>query len=476
MQSLDNNLLILNCIFKMVLGDIDFNFLVPAIGIYIGSIAYGLIFISGLNYIYVRAKPKYRAFKISLCHLWFLLGVCITWTIANQNFDYSWTVAADRNIWVGSFIIGFTFLFGIFIGLNEFLQTQRTFNYKMSLDKDVNRENEDKEIFELKPFELTDAKTNYEKLSDDSSEYSDELWSPEKQLCSAVLLIFTKIRGAFLFYWPFIFLSTVLTSSIFNAELTTLTYWLTIITAFMSTIVLIFISAKVMFIVSSVIQILFLVGLTISVITETFPFEASQILLWFIFIAFGIGYSTPDILILDSASLKYSELFLTLGLAIELIPIGLIQYFQINGDITIDSDMIIPHTIPLAVILLVLSFITAFLAPNNFNKTILQIRNKLNGYDTKAKQVNEQPSRIYNPNRPYDNQSFERSLPRTPLPEVSKNQARPASTSTPEPMSDYSVPDVNYDYNNVRPTTMFPRPRIGGVPSISKPPSLKSYH
>lgn len=456
-----------------ILGDIDFNFLVPAIGIYIGSIAFGLIFISGLNYIYVRAKPNTRAFKISLCHLWFLLGICISWTVATQSY-YSWHQAAEKNIWVGSFIVGFTFLFGIFIGTNEFLQTQRSFNYKMSLDKDVNRENEDKEIFEMKPFELTDAKSSYEKLSDNNSEYSDELWSAEKQLCSAVLLIFTKIRGSFLFYWPFLFLSTVLTANNFHSELSALTYWLAILSAFFSTILLIFISAKVMFIVSSVIQIVFLIGLTISLITESIPFQASQILLWFIFIAFGIGYSTPDILILDSASLKYSELFLTLGLAIELIPLGLIQYFQINENITIDSDMIIPHTIPLAVILVILCFITAFLAPNNFNKTILQIRNKLNGYDTKANQVNEQPSRTYNPNRPYDNQSYVSSLPRTPLPAVSQNQSRAPSTSIQEPMSDYSVPDVTYDYNNVRPTTMFPRPRIGGVPS--KPSSLKSYH
>lgn len=465
----------LNLISLFFVADFDYNFLVPAIGVYIGSIAYGLVYISGLNYIYLRAKAKTRAFKISLCHLWFLLGVCISWTIANQSY-YSWNQFSEKNIWVGSFIVGSTFLFGIFIGANEFLQTQRTFNYKMSLDKDVNRENEDKEIFELKPFQLTDAKSSYEKLTDDGSEYANELWSPEKQLCSAVLLIFTKIRGTFLFYWPFVFVSSFLTSSIFNAELPTLTYWLSLLATMFSTILLIFISVKVMFIVSSVIQILFLIGLTISFITETFPFEASQILLWFIFIAFGIGYSTPDILILDSASLKYSELFLTLGLAIELIPLGLIQYFQIIGDITINTDMIIPHTIPLAVILVILCFITAFLAPNNFNKTILQIRNKLNGYEEKAKPVNEQPSRVYNPNRVYDNQSFERSLPRTPQPvAVSQNTTGPPSASMQDPMSDYSVPaDVNYDYNNVRPTTMFPRPRIGGF-APSKPTSLKSY-
>lgn len=457
--------------------DLTFNFTVPAIGIYLGAIAYGIIFISGLNYIYLRANSKSRAFKLSLCHLWFLLGICISWTIVNQNF-YSWSQFSERNIFVGSFIVGFTILIGIFIGLNEFLQTQRNFNYKMSLDKDVNRESEDKEIFELKPIELTEAKSNYDKLSEDNSEYDNDAWSPEKQICSSILLIFTKIRGMFLFYWPFVLLSVLLTAINFNSETSSVTYWLAMMGALFSTILLLFISTKVMFIVSSTIQILLLIGLTISFTTEIFPFEASQILLWFVFFAFGFGYSTPDILILDSASLKYSELFLTLGLAIELIPLGLIQYFQLIDYITIDTDMIIPHTIPFAVILVILCFITAFLTPNNFNKTILQIRNRLNGFDTKAKEIKAEPYKIYSPNRPYDNQGYDRSLPRTPQSEVPTQipiiaPSTVPAASTQYPMNSYSVPDVSYDYNNVKAANMFPRPRIGGVPS--KPGSLKSY-
>lgn len=366
-----------------------------------GLIAFGFVFITGLNYIYIRSTAEYRSLKISLCHLWFLLGVALTWTIAFIPKENNVLIPPSqhnimiekRNTIIGSLIIVVSVVITIFI---VFLQNLKNCEYKISLDEDVNCENENREIFDVKEFDIT-AKITTTKYGLDRMNLLPKIqWSKAKQICASVILVLFKIRGLFLFYYPYMALSIVLNTINFGFETAGINYWLPVLGALISTILYRFLSPKFIFFISGAIQIFIFILLTITIAVEDVPYLIKNIFLFILFISLGFGYSTPDILILDSACLKYSEIFLTAGFAIEMIPIYLIKHFYTSAVeiniIYLEDTVKIFHTISMAVIIILLICIPLFLVPNNLRKTILEIRNTLNGFDNEVKLDDEEDS------------------------------------------------------------------------------------
>lgn len=355
-------------IFKKTLIKKKIQFLSELMGVSIGSVAFGLIFISGLNYIYVRAKTEIRTVKLSLCHLWFLLGIGITWTITAENDLFNFQT---KNKFVGSIMAGFSILVAILIILNEILNVQNDYNYKKCLDPDANRENEIDTIFSNNNFQITYIK-QAKQLYLDKKIWTTKTWSPRKQFWASIAVVLIKIRGLFVFYYPYYLLSIILGSLNFGFDLLWINYWFPVIGAIGGTILIRFTSPKLIFLFTTILQIVFLIILSVS-----FDYGyslATEVFLCFLLITFGIGYSTADILILDSASLRNSELFLASGFIIEMLLISAIQVVTLA-----DSDLN-PFSIPINMFMFFSLFIPVFLVPNNFNRTILQIRNKLNGY------------------------------------------------------------------------------------------------
>lgn len=346
----------------------NYKFLPELIGVSLGSVSFGLIFIAGLNYIYIRAKTEIRNVKLSLCHLWFLFGIGLTWTITAEN---ELSNFQNKNAYVGGIIAGFSIFVAILIITNELLNVQHDYNYKESLDPDVNRENAINSIFHKKNFQITYIK-QAKQLYLDKKIWTSKTWSPKKQYWSSIAVVLMKVRGLFVFYYPYYLLSIILGSLNFGFDLLWINYWFPVIGALLGTIVIRFTSPKLLFLSSSIFQIVFLVILTVSY--EHGYSLATEICLCFLLITFGASYSTADILILDSASLRNSELFLAFGFIIEMILIALIQV------VTVVDSSLNPFSIPINMFMFFSLFIPVFLVPNNFHRTILQIRNTLNGY------------------------------------------------------------------------------------------------
>lgn len=267
---------------------------------------------------------------------------------------------------------GISAFVAILIIINEVLNKQQDYNYKQCLDPDANRENQSKEIFVIKKFQITYVKQP-KQLYLDRKLWTSKQWNPKKQFWASVAVVLIKVCGLFVFYYPYYLLSIFLGTLNFGSDLLWTNYWFPVIGALFSTILIRFTSPKLLFLCSSVLQIIFLIILSVS-----FDYGytlATEVFLCLLLITFGFGYSTGDILILDSARLLNSEILLASGFIIEMILIAAIQVKTVA-----DGTSLNPFLIPINLFMFFSLFIPIFLVPNNFNRSILQIRNTLNGF------------------------------------------------------------------------------------------------
>lgn len=326
-------------------------------------------------------------------------------------------------------IAGSSILIALLIVLNEVLKTQNGCDYRSSLDADVNRENESCQIFTHKNFQITSMKRD-----SGTAMWATRSWSPAKQLLSSMGLVIIKLKGLFVYYFPFFILN--ITFGILNfGTKTWISGWFPVIGAFIGTILIRFISAKLLFLISSIIQIISLVVLTISLeFLLTPPFTSTHITLCILLFAFGLSYATNDILILDSASLQNSEIFLGFGFVIEMFLFGTLQIISYSSIKGINNVVIYiePYTFPITFLIFISLFVVIFLVPNTFQKSILEIRNTINGFGN-----NPNPYPMQNP---YQN----------PNPYQNQNQ-----NPNPNP--------YNYNTQNIQPMEQ-PIPRVSRVP------------
>lgn len=279
-------------------------------------------------------------------------------------------------------IIGSSIFIALLMVVNLIFNNQKGNDYRSSLDVDVNRENEIGQIFNHKHFQITSMKQDSGAIM-----WASKSWNPSKQLVSSMSLVIIKVKGLFVYYFPF-FLMNVAFGVINFRSVLWITFWFPVIGALIGTILLRFISAKLLFLISSVLQIIFLIILTVTMELGSYtisvqfgtvsPLVASHISLCFLLITFGLGFSTNDILILDSASLQNSELFVGFGVLIEMGVIGILQLVSYSN--YIETMNLNPYSITIMVFIFISLFIAVFLVPNNFQKSILEIRNTINGF------------------------------------------------------------------------------------------------
>lgn len=333
--------------------------------------AYGLTFISGQHYIYLRSKPQDRTFNLSLCHFWYLLGIAISATIIfplqkNYNFDKEVVKYIGASVTITSLVIVILFR------INDF---RKIYNYKESLDIDVNRESDSNQIFELKYFEIRnpDAYVLVE------NRIASQKFSPEKRGYMVLIVMFIKLRNVILFYYPFIvwFYESINQSG--NVNSLVVLIWLPVIGVTISTILLKKLDTKTIFEVSNIILLcsLLLASASLWKNSGIADDKLLRFSLLFVFAALGFAYSIPDNLVLDTANFLGTEIHMMLSFAVEMIAIGFIQWICITNGFVLNIALIIPVVV-FAVLLFLYDWICMI---KTFKQTILQISNTLNGFD-----------------------------------------------------------------------------------------------
>lgn len=340
-------------------------------GIYLGAIAYGFTFISSQHYIYLRSNPSDRSFSLSLCHFWYLLGIAISATIIfplqkSDNFDKEIVKYIGVSVTITSLVCG------ILLGVNEYFHKTKKYNYKESLDIDVNRESDSNEIFELKYFEIR----NPEATVLLENRIVSQKFSPKKRGYISLIVLILKLRNAILFYYPFIVFFFESTKQSGKVDSIVLWIWLPVIGVTLSTILLRIVDAKRIFEASNIFLFFSLIYLSTALWTNT-EYLDNRFPLFLVFLALGFGYSIPDNIVLDTAFFLHTEMFLSLGFSIEMVPIGIIQYYCFTNGIVLDISIVIP----VIVFIVLLFFYDWIYLIKTFKQTILQINNVLNGFD-----------------------------------------------------------------------------------------------
>lgn len=317
-------------------------------------------------------------------------------------------------------IISSSIFIALLMIVNEVFNTQQGNDYRFSLDVDVNRENEIGQIFNHKQFQITFTQHDSGVIM-----WASRSWNPSKQLLSSMGLVIIKVKGLFVFYFPFFLLNVTFGFVNFKTDIW-ISYWFPVIGALIGTILIRFISAKLLYLISSVLQIIFLIILTVTIEFGTLV-TVPHISLCFLLISFGLGYSTNDILILDSASLQDSELFLGFGVLIEMVVIGILQLITYSNNSDSALELFNAYTISIIVCTFISLFIAIFLVPNNFQKSILEIRNTINGFTGHNQQTpyqNPYPTPYQNPypsQMPYNyNSQNVQQFEQPPIPRVSQ--------------------------------------------------------
>ena len=102
------------------------------------------------------------------------------------------------------------------------------------------------------------------------------------------------------------------------------------------------------------------------------------ICLWFFFGLMSISAAVPDIAILEMSRLKYNEIFLAVGLIIEVVTVGSFQHFISSGDLLVNTEERYAwQAIAIIVVLVVTNLIIFLHMPNTKDKSLLQIQNEL---------------------------------------------------------------------------------------------------
>lgn len=100
--------------------------------------------------------------------------------------------------------------------------------------------------------------------------------------------------------------------------------------------------------------------------------------LWSFFLFLSVSASVPDIAILEMSRIKYNEIFLAIGLIIEVVTIASFQHFIASGDLQVNTETRYAwQAIAIIVILVVTNLIIFLHMPNTKDKSLLQIQNEL---------------------------------------------------------------------------------------------------
>lgn len=271
--------------------------------------------------------------------------------------------------------------------LNEILNFSKIYNYRQSLDSDINDINEEQNLFLNKNDTIDILKTisvpGYKLRILESNRKFSPVW-----------LLLLKFKGFIMFSSVMIYFAGM--ASIMNSESKSfdIIQWLVFGGSVVGLIAFRFYSTKNIFHLFSACQSL---GLIVSLMIYNRDEESlmdTAFTLWLYYAFLGGGYCIADIAILDVTPLRTVEYALAIGYLIEIFPVALLQYilfYQTEAIILRDNlTTFRAHGFVYISIILVLMVIVAIFMPNTYKKSLLEIRNELYGITYEEFQENTQ--------------------------------------------------------------------------------------
>lgn len=347
----------------------------PSVGIYVGLIGHGILYVSALSYFNIRTSGR-RFYKTSFCHFYYLLGVAVSSNVFNNTID--WQNPYARRIMVSK--VGLTIaisagivLFGFVI--NEILQwTYSSYDYKKCRDPTMERENNNGQLLMHKHFQIM-GYTSAENIPSSAPQHSETTL--------VVFSLLSRAKNVIMFYFPFYLINiyTTLGNILWFQTNFYVAQWFALGGILISIGLISHYKFQSAYKLSCAFKIVMLILVTCSALSN-FPNNAARVLMWVLFMSFGFGYSFSDITTLNMTALKYNELVLAVGYSLEIILIGMIHYYTIftpnaffNPNATSYVQIFLRHTISFTVLMCILFMGASFILPRVPLQCLLKIKN-----------------------------------------------------------------------------------------------------
>lgn len=362
---------------EVALNKLIFFIIVNSAGIYISFVGHAICFVPAISYINLRIKnTDTRLVKLAVPFCLHVLGIGVACVINASyveinflNGSYIYPKDIDLNALLSAALSALLicgFLYNICVH-----QRKNTYNYKMSLDYNIQREIGSNQILHYKYFSIDNSQTGY--LGENS----------KKQIALPIYAILTTIQSIIFLYPPYHYFSYLMSLGMSTARDILYGPIFGIVGITISLILFKLLDYKKQYISVSIGQIIYFI-IWIIIIAADFNYTAVQYTGYVAFGFFAMTRPHAYINITSYTSIKMTDFYVGVVYFIEMVVLGMIQYYSIYKSSVIFGPsntlftMIAGNAISLFVIIVILLLVGIKLLPNEKFTSLLTIKNWIN--------------------------------------------------------------------------------------------------
>lgn len=345
------------------------------LAVYFAAIAHGLTYVASYSYVNLRVSHR-RSLRLAAGHIWYFLGCGLASQVVNIGIVSAMTVKHDlfyRQI--GTLMSVSSGILLLMLAINESLNFIKIYNYKQSLDDDINKANAVHSLYLTRDEIVSALQTvpvpGYKLQISEKHDRSTVFW-----------MLLLKLKGFAVFSSVMIYFAGTASMIQNDNKSFYLVQWMVFIGCVLSVPAYAFYSTKILFYLFSTSQVLGLIAATI-VYSDAASLVDAAIPLWMYYSFLGAGYCIADIALLDVSPLKSTESVLAVAYFIEILPVAIVQYclfYQVEAVILHNNlTTFRVHSIALICLIAVLMIVISLNMPNTYGKSFFQIRNELFG-------------------------------------------------------------------------------------------------
>lgn len=320
---------------------------------------HGICYIPGLVYLNIRASPSSaRIFKKSLVHVVYLLGFAIGTSVMSDEFKLFSKIEGLKGQALDFAVIQLNMSAWILLGFLVYRLFSPKLDSRKSLDTEFQRINDQKEIFDLKEYQMLPQQMN----DVTRMRYDIDL----KVYLQTIFALFGKTQSLIFFFYPFHYISLSLTNTTFYVS-----SWIGFLGAMGSSVLLLKTTLRNGFIISC------LLNVVAMILLMNFTYNYTTLFLSFYFL--GYGYAYADLIIISLTSLKYQEIFLFVAYSMEIFFIGEV-YANFNSHSYNLMYLIMEYLnfiLPMSFICVALAVGAIMIVPNIFRKSLLETQDSI---------------------------------------------------------------------------------------------------
>lgn len=330
-----------------------------ALAVYYMFFGHGLIYIPGLVYFNIRASPTSpRLFKMSLVHVFYLLGFAIGTSVMSDDFTLFSKVKGLKGRTLNFAVVQLNMSAWILLGFLVYRLFSSKSDAKKSLDTEFQRINDQKQIFNVNDYQMLPQQMD--DVSGTRSEFNI------KNCFRIVFALVGKSQSFIYFFYPFHYINLTLTNATFYVA-----PWIGFVGALGSSVLLLKTTLRNGFIISCLVNIAAIFFLT------SFTYNYTTLALAFYLL--GYGYSYGDLCIICLTSLKYQEIFLFIGYSAEMIFIAEVYLKFVSNPYNLTYVIMeyFSYILPMSLCFVALAVGALLILPSLFRKSVLDTQDSI---------------------------------------------------------------------------------------------------